>query len=508
MDHILRTVRFIFILAVAILAATGAASPVLAQRPTSANPSDDADRIAALEAKLKRMEERLEFLETKLGEGSASLVASTGALPAADLGSRAEPTILSAAAPGPAVAVTTGTMSQAAAAPFVQVGPKGFSIQSPEGDFRLGIRYQIHIDGRFAINRNEAADPNTFYLRRVQPILEGTVYRRFSYQLLTDFSQGNPRLINAYIITTITPSFSIQFGKFKMPVGIERFRSGMALPLMERALPSQLVPSRDVGVQFSGNLADSILSYAAGVFNGVPDGSSSDGNTDDHKESSGRLMTQPFVNSSVAGLKGLSIGVGGSYGEVEGNPASTNLAGYSSSGQREFFQYRSDGSSAGTVVADGVHYRLSPQGYYYVGPFGVMAEYVQSVQEVRRGSARATMNNSSWQVMTSYVLTGEKGSYDGVTAARPFDPEAGHWGAFEVAARYTALNPDSEAFPLFADPATAAREAKAWAVGLNWYLNYNLKLVLGYEQTKFEGAAPGVAFDTEKLFQQRFQLRF
>lgn len=110
--------------------------------------------------------------------------------------------------------------------------------------------------------------------------------------------------------------------------------------------------------------------------------------------------------------------------------------------------------------------------------------------------------------MTSYVLTGENGSFDGVEPAKPFDPEQGNWGAFEVAARYTALKPDGEAFPLFADPDQAAREAEAWAVGLNWYLNRNLKLVLGYEQTKFESAVPNITFDTEKLFQQRFQLRF
>ncbi|MBI3933064.1 MAG: porin [Acidobacteria bacterium] len=454
------------------------------------------------------MEERIQELEGRLGGSAAPLVASNGAIPAAALKMPTEPAVLSAAAanlPAPAIQIAA---PQELAAPSVSAGREGFSIQSPDGDFRLRLRYQVQVDGRFAVNRNETADPNTFYLRRTQPILEGTLYRHFNYQLLLDFSQGNPRVNNAYVITTITPSFNIQIGKFKLPLGLERIQSGMTLPLMERALPSQLIPSRDLGLQFSGDLADSRLSYALGVFNGVPDGSNSDGNADDRMEFDGRLMAKPFVNASVAGLAGLFFGVAGSYGETEGNASSTNLGSYSSSGQREFFQYRRDGSNAGTVAADGVHYRLSPQGYYYAGPFGVMAEFVQSAQQVRRGTARATMNHRGWQVMTSYVLTGENGSYDGVNAAKPFDPERGNWGAFEVAARYTALQPDEEAFPLFADPAKAAGEAKAWAVGLNWYLNRNLKLVLGYEQTKFEGALPGVTFHTEKLFQQRFQLRF
>ena len=106
------------------------------------------------------------------------------------------------------------------------------------------------------------------------------------------------------------------------------------------------------------------------------------------------------------------------------------------------------------------------------------------------------------------MLTGENGSYAGVNPAKPFDPAVGNWGAFEVATRYASLSADQEAFPLFADPGKSARQAKAWSLGLNWYLNRNVKLVFAYEQTDFEGAAPGVTFDTEKLFQQRFQLRF
>ncbi len=33
----------------------------------------------------------------------------------------------------------------------------------------------------------------------------------------------------------------------------------------------------------------------------------------------------------------------------------------------------------------------------------------------------------------------------------------------------------------------------AWALGLNWYLNQNIKLVLDYEQTEFEAGGGGTA---------------
>ncbi len=65
----------------------------------------------------------------------------------------------------------------------------------------------------------------------------------------------------------------------------------------------------------------------------------------------------------------------------------------------------------------------------------------------------------------------------------------------------------------FADPTTAAEEAAAWAVGLNWYLNNNVKFVLDYEQTDFEGGGGGTTAspldrDDEKVLLSRIQLYF
>ncbi len=120
----------------------------------------------------------------------------------------------------------------------------------------------------------------------------------------------------------------------------------------------------------------------------------------------------------------------------------------------------------------------------------------------------------AWQLAISWVLTGERASYKGVSPASNFDPAAGTWGAFEVAARYTELTVDDEAFDLgYADPLRSARQARAWAAGLNWYLNKNLKAQLNFEQTAFEGGARTVSGDeadreTENLVVSRVQIAF
>jgi len=121
---------------------------------------------------------------------------------------------------------------------------------------------------------------------------------------------------------------------------------------------------------------------------------------------------------------------------------------------------------------------------------------------------KAKLENTAWQVAATYVLTGEKPSYgEGVLPLDSFDPAQGHWGALELAARYSEFRVDRAAFPFLAHP-QSARGAKAWAVGLNWYLNRSVKVVLNYEQTNFLGEGRQNKPIPEKIFLQRFQLRF
>ena len=45
---------------------------------------------------------------------------------------------------------------------------------------------------------------------------------------------------------------------------------------------------------------------------------------------------------------------------------------------------KTDGS--GTDIANGDRWRISPQGYWYGGPVGVLVEYVRSSHDIRRGT--------------------------------------------------------------------------------------------------------------------------
>jgi phosphate-selective porin OprO/OprP len=304
------------------------------------------------------------------------------------------------------------------------------------------------------------------------------------------------------------PQLKVRAGKFKTPFGIERLQSYTVMMFIERALPNNLVPNRDIGIQLHGDLASGVLSYALGIFNGVRDGGSADADLYDSKDFAARFMLAPFIKTETAALRQLSFGVAGTTGKHEGTRLVTNLPAYSTPGQAPMFLYRFDGTEAGTTYANGTLTRLSPQAYYSCGPLGLLSEYVISSQEVTRAAATAELENRAWQVAASYALTGELASYRGITAKNSFDHTKGTWGSFEIAARYSQLEVDKGAFPAFANPQVAAQKATAWAVGLNWYLNRNVKILLNYEQTSFTGGGDSGNRPDERVIINRFQIAY
>ena len=143
------------------------------------------------------------------------------------------------------------------------------------------------------------------------------------------------------------------------------------------------------------------------------------------------------------------------------------------------------------MIAISDRWRVSPQLYWYVGPVGVLAEYVYSAVTVSNdlgGAApRKMLANQSWQVEAQIVVTGERPGYNGVKPKHPFNPLRKQFGALELAGRYGQLRIDPATFPTFSDPAKSASAALEWGAGFNWYLLDQLKVAVDFERTTFTG---------------------
>ncbi len=388
----------------------------------------------------------------------------------------------------------------------VTTGRQGFIIRSSDGKFQLRIGGNIQADGRFYAGDGAPPLTNTLLLRRVRPILEATVYQVFEARLMPDFAEGRVQLFDAYVGARVLPGFQFRAGKFKGPVGLERLQSQTDLVFIERAFPTQIAPNRELGVSIGGDLFSGRVRYDVGLFDGVVDGSSTDGDLNDSKDGHARIFVTPFVSPSGGGLSGLGFGVAGTIGEEHGGVANPTLASYRTEGQNVFFTYRSDATAPNTAFADGRRTRIAPQAYYYVGPLGLMAEWTRSSQIVNRAGALATLSAQAWQATGSFALTGDQASYTGLAPRRAIT--GGGLGAVELVVRAGQLEVDDEAFPTFADPTRSASKATEWAVGVNWHFERRVKLAANYIRTTFDGGAVNGDREAEDAILTRFQVAF
>jgi phosphate-selective porin OprO/OprP len=379
----------------------------------------------------------------------------------------------------------------------VSAEPEGFSVQSASGDYRVQFNSILQADGRFYAGDSGHLAADTFLLRSARPILQGTMAGRFDVYLAPDFGQGQSLIQDAYLDARFSPLFRLRMGKFKTPFGLERLQQESNTLFVERALPTDIVPNRDVGVQLSGEFGSGVFSYAAAVLNGVVDGGSADVSTADARDVAVRGFLRP-LRTAGGPFRGLGLGIAATFGRPQGP-----LPAYRTPGQVVFFSYVSG------AVADGRRTRLSPQASFYGGPLGLVLEYARSTQTVRKDSAAADVTNQAWQAAASFLITGERASPSGVRPRRPFDPGKGQWGAFEVAARVHGFSAGSAAFDQgFADLAKSARKASAFGVALNWYVTRNVRYVLNLEETRFVGGAAGRDRAKETVIFLRGQLAF
>jgi len=101
-----------------------------------------------------------------------------------------------------------------------------------------------------------------------------------------------------------------------------------------------------------------------------------------------------------------------------------------------------------------------------------------------------SLNFNGGYAEASYTLTGEhrkyspgSGAYGGITPSHPFSWSGGQWGAFEVGARYSIIDLNDLFTPGLSTASTngvAGGEQQVITLGVNWYLNSNIRFMLDY----------------------------
>ena len=286
--------------------------------------------------------------------------------------------------------------AQKPASATVSADDRGFAISSPDHSYELRLHGHIQFDARRVFDSSDPTlpDKDTFLVRRARPILDATVLGLADFRLVPDFGNNTTALYDAYIDVHPTPWLRLRGGKFKPPVGLERLQADNNLVFPERALDSNLSAQRDVGLELWGDIAKAVVHYELAILNGAADGTITDIDNDHAKTYAGRLFLRPFQLEGLGAFGDLGAGIAFTTGNEKGSSALTSgaatntwLPSFKSVGQNTIFTYASSTTDlTQTVFALKRHTRVNPQLYYYVGPFGLLGEWVKEYQEVGKGA--------------------------------------------------------------------------------------------------------------------------
>jgi phosphate-selective porin OprO and OprP len=436
--------------------------------------------------------------------------------------------------------------AQRAEGPLVIANDSGFTIKSVDSSYVLRLRGQLQIDGRFFAHDDALEANDTFLVRRFRPTLEGTLFSFADFRFVPELA-GTPTILDAYLDLHPRPWLRLRLGKFKTPIGLERLQNDADLPIVERALDSNLSSQRDVGALLWGDVAGGVVQYIVGVVNGTADTTAGDTDLDHAKDFLGRLFLQPFSAPSLREYGSLGLGLAVQSGNRKGRlptavpglvipsvPAQTGLAPFKTFGQNTFFSYyapATDTTGASTTFTHDRTTHLNPQLFYYYDNFGLLAEYLYLWQGVQRGNSTTTLKHQAAHATLTFTIGGRE-SFEGVTPLEPFNPATRAPGAFQIAARWDWIKLDPATFgnpavvgsTAYADPLKNASGAQSFAGGVAWVPRRTVRLAIDFSRTRFTGGAgtaavaaipgepavPAVLFDrnVEYAFIGRAQVNF
>ncbi len=343
----------------------------------------------------------------------------------------------------------------------VKVDTKGgVKVTSADGKFEANIGGRIHFD-TYAFDRDIASTTGTTEFRRARLTLSGKALG-WDYKMEQDFGAGTnlDGLRDLYIAKSAFGG-KVTIGHFKPYRSMEELTSSNEILMMERPFSSasglfnarqfqQGIGYSKTGTNYTAGLSLFNLRSAAGVRNeGVG--------------AAGRVTFAPINNEDS------TLHLGGWFSvEDLNNGSATTTASVSYAGRR--------GPAQTIATINGVAGdKITAYGFEVAGSFGptfFQSEYVQSTFEQPFFSDQDV---NTWYVQGSWILNGGHKAYKPATGVFG-SPKVGDKGLWELTARYDTIeNKD-----------IVNREATSWLLGVNYYVNPNLRFMFNYTQGENE----------------------
>lgn len=369
------------------------------------------------------------------------------------------------------------------------------TLQTNDGNFKWFTDARLYIDmgGYWGSERGNSFS-NGASINEARLALNFTYSKDWISQIDVSFYGNATELKDIWIGYTGFKDSLIRVGHFKGPYGLENLISSRFISFMERPMVSQAFkPGRNIGLAYSrwGKHWQGTVN----VFNQGAGDVDTDGEDMGYGYGARFSVTPVLTERSVVHL-GLS-GVVKTPKAASGDTVSLKASNEGTQDLAKILTTKKISNLDKTQV-------LGLEAAAKHGPFYVQAEYAKD--DVKRTGGKPEPTFSGWYAHVAYFLTDD---------SRPYEPQSGEfdrvipkgkWGAVEVLARYSTLDLNDLAAGI------KGGSAKVTSLGLNWYVNYNSRIMFDLARVQTDkyaiGDRPYKPDDTYNYAQMRFQLNF
>ena len=367
----------------------------------------------------------------------------------------------------------------------------GFLVfQNKNAGYRLWFDIRVQTDAAIFWGEPEGFDKigNGASLRRARFAVKGQLNEDWYGEVDLDFGNGSLELKDAYMRFDGVPNMAIQVGNFKECFAIQTNTTSRYLQFIERPMATAFAPSRHLGAQVSYNLP--MLCVAAGAFLQPIEGQEAIDNVQDNNKDFGRstghsftgkIAIQPLYKMKDASLH---IGFAASYRTPKSDYAPNKWGSVRISTRNATAINRKKYLDTGNINDINFEMMMNVELAGHWRGLRVEAAYLQDNVHIEKG----VENNSTKHFYGTYVqagmlLFGGHQNYDSKHAEYTRITPGRSWGDVELCGRFDRLDLDSQGI--------YGGAANAWALGVNYYVNPNIKFMLNWQYVKNNKYANG-----------------
>lgn len=345
-------------------------------------------------------------------------------------------------------------------------GGSGLNVTSGDG------RYEVEIGGRLQMDyvehdydaRMGVRPVSGSQIRRGRIEIDGTFDEKWGYAAEFDYAKNKVAIKDFKFGYEAENGSSLYLGHQKQPYSLSLEMSSNEIPFVERSIDNFLVATfldRAIGARYENS--GSNWFFSGGLFGDTLKEGTTTG--DEGWGMSGRLIYSPLIEDRSV----VHLGVRAAYREQDlGTPT------LSIKDKTTDFSDLSIVNTGALADADGTTL-FGPEFAVSFGRLLLFGEHTTARVERK---AQSSLDFTSWHAAATWSLTGESqasryridaGEFKGIRPNKDFDLQDRSWGAFELTARYAEINLN--------DNNIVGGEEDALSLGINWYLNRNLRIM-------------------------------